>query len=659
MTAETARADLLRQQERLHRVIESISGELELGTLLTLIVRQACELVGAGSGTIALYDEERNLLRTEAAHCMPASEQGAEMGPGVGLAGHVLQTREAAVLERYGDLDKPTLPELLDHAVIGMPIFWRERLIGFMGIGAEPPRRFNADDVETLALFARHSAIAIENARHYEAEKRRTSRFAAINRISALINGTLSLDQQLQTTIDSLYENFHYAHLAIGLMDPDEPETLVLNSQTGDPAIRMPEGYRQGIAQGLLGIAARERRLVLRANVHDEPNYIPVPGGEQIVSELAIPILCGDRLLGLLNIESATRITADEAADLSIVADQLGAAIDNAQSFAAAERRAARIETINRIGQLITSSLDLGQTLQNAVEALHHHLDFHSVGLFMVDPVDPQNLVLRASSSAYERQIRPDYRQRRDQGIIGAVAQSRQRMRLADVHADPRYVPIPGSRMRSEVAAPVVAGDQLLGVLNIESDRVIGEEDATGIDIVAGQLGVAIYNAQLFARTQQALAETQLLYETVHRISAALSIDEVIAAYLEQVAARGRYACTVALYEVDAEGRRVARITYGNWSPQGGLSLATERTAYQPDMLDPPLDAGQTVAIAELSTITPIGWPCASSGIKASAGRPSSVCSARSDCGTRGSVCTSAIATVCPASRGGSSISGW
>src|SRR6185436_3411513 len=137
------------------------------------------------------------------------------------------------------------------------------------------------------------------------------------------------------------------------------------------------------------------------------------------------------------------------------------------------------------IGQLITSTLDLGQTLQNAVEALHRQLDFHSVGLFMVDPNDPQMLLLSASSSAYAGQITPDYRQRRDQGIIGAVAQSRQRMRLPDVRADPRYVPIPGSRMRSEVAAPVAVGDRLLGVLNIESDHVISEEDATGIDIVA------------------------------------------------------------------------------------------------------------------------------------------------------------------------------
>src|SRR5262245_51519829 len=125
-------------------------------------------------------------------------------------------------------------------------------------------------------------------------QEERLHRFAAINRVSALINRTLSLDQQLQTTIDSLYENFHYTHLAIGLIDPDEPETLVLNAQTGDAAIRMPDGYHQGIAQGILGIAARERRPVLRANVRDEPNYIPVPGGEHIVCELAIPILCGD-----------------------------------------------------------------------------------------------------------------------------------------------------------------------------------------------------------------------------------------------------------------------------------------------------------------------------------------------------------------------------
>ncbi|MBB6053458.1 GAF domain-containing sensor histidine kinase [Armatimonas rosea] len=170
---ETVEA-LLRQQEVLRAVIESISSELNLRPLLTRIVRHACELIGADNGTIGLVDERRELVRTEAIWQMPESELGAEMPRGVGLAGKVFATGEPLVLGRYGELESTTQPSLSANAVIGIPIWWREKMIGFFGIGTDATRQsrqFDQRDVETLTLFARHAAIAIENARLYAASE--------------------------------------------------------------------------------------------------------------------------------------------------------------------------------------------------------------------------------------------------------------------------------------------------------------------------------------------------------------------------------------------------------------------------------------------------------------------------------------------------------
>ncbi len=162
---------LVRQYDSLRQVIEEISSELELRPLLTSIVRHACELLDAWDGSIGLYDGQREVFRTEAIYRMPIAEFGREMSSGVGLAGLVLERRAAVVLDRYDQAPRPVLPmlpELAANAVLGMPIFWRERLIGFFGIGAPPPRRFDARDIEILAQFGRHAAVAIENARLYE-----------------------------------------------------------------------------------------------------------------------------------------------------------------------------------------------------------------------------------------------------------------------------------------------------------------------------------------------------------------------------------------------------------------------------------------------------------------------------------------------------------
>ncbi len=166
-------ADMTRRVDILQRVMALVSSDLELEPLLSKILDSAVTLIQATHGTIGLVVERGHgpVIRTVATYNMPEDEMGAEMSSGVGLAGSVLHNGRAIRLDRYGELDQPTLPELADHSVIGVPIRWREEMIGFFGIGAEAPHRFNAQDQETLELFAQYAAVAIHNARLFEASK--------------------------------------------------------------------------------------------------------------------------------------------------------------------------------------------------------------------------------------------------------------------------------------------------------------------------------------------------------------------------------------------------------------------------------------------------------------------------------------------------------
>jgi signal transduction histidine kinase len=426
---------LLRQQESLRAVIEAISGELELRPLLTSIVQHACELIGAERGTIGLVDEVCHVVRTEAVYRMPPDELGAEMEPGVGLAGKVLETQQPLVLNHYGELELPTQPDLYQDAVVGLPIFWGGRMIGFFGIGADPPRRFDDHDVEMLQLFARHAAVAIENARLYESEKRRAARLTTVNRIGKLIASRLALDELLQTAVSALGELLNYTHVALLLVDRQDPEMLALVVRSGMYASAVQGSYRQSIHEGVIGAAATGRKPVLVADVRQDSRYVPIPGHEEI---------------------------------------------------------------------------------------------------------------------------------------------------------------------RSEIAVPLLAGGELAGVLNVESGQPFSREDVADLELVADQLGVAIANARLFEQTQQTLAETQLLYETGRRINAAIELDDVVMAHLEQVATRGRYWCSVVLYEFDEWGQKAAVVLRGRRTPQEGLQIGEERFPYSYDDLDPPLDAGQTITIRDV-----------------------------------------------------------
>jgi signal transduction histidine kinase len=196
--SKTTVETLVRQQEALRAVIESVSSELHLRPLLTRIVRHACELIGADNGTIGLVDARRDLVRTEAIWQMPESELGAEMPRGVGLAGAVLAAGEPMVLGSYGQIPYPTQPSLADNAVIGIPIWWRGTMIGFFGIGtdaATQKRAFGPADVETLTLFARHAAIAIENARLYDATETSLEEMKLLYETSAQIGIARSTEE--------------------------------------------------------------------------------------------------------------------------------------------------------------------------------------------------------------------------------------------------------------------------------------------------------------------------------------------------------------------------------------------------------------------------------------------------------------------------------
>lgn len=432
-------AEFSRRTEILRAVIESISGDLALEPLLARMIESATALLGAEHGTIGLVVDTLDgpAIRTIAFHNLAPIEPMRDLPPGIGFGARVLQERGPVRVKRYAEIDHPVRDDISNHAILGVPIWWGERIIGFVGVGAPPPHTFDDEAVETLGLFGQHAAIAIEIARRFEDERRRAVRTELLNHIGRLITSSLSLDEVLRTAVTALAEHLQYPHIALMLVDPDDPEIL---------------------------------RPRMRAGVY-----------------------------------------TDE---------------------------------------------DLGE-----------------------------------------------YRQSIHKGIAGAAAVSRRPVLVNDARNDPRYIPIQaGGQLNAELAVPLVVGDRLIGVLNIESEHPIAEEDAADFEIAAVQLAIAIDNARLFAETTNALDETRLLYATSRRISTAIDVDEVVEAYLEQVAARRQFICHVVLYEFDDDGCATGVVVRGRWSPEGGIAIMQTRLPRSRDAFDEELDRGQIVTIADYTT---------------------------------------------------------
>ena len=380
-TQRSRRTRLLRRQRSLRAVIESIGGELELRPLLTRIVQQACALLEADHGTIGLVDEARGIVRTEAGFNMPPNELGTELGIGEGIAGLVLGAGRPLRFSRYGDVPRPTQPGMLNDAILGMPIVWRGSMIGFFGIGRSPkprarkkgaksstrrtsaveasrPRakRFTQTDVAALGEFARHAAIAIQNARTYEVEQQRTERLRIITRVGGIITSDLRLSDLLKKAADAVHELLGYPNVAIALIDPEDPQTLVLDTLGGHYRSIIHGEYRFPIDQGIMGAAVRARETVLVNDVHSDPRYLRTPGAPDVYAEIAVPVLLGDSVLGVLNVETDEPLAESDAELLRLVADQMSVAIANARLHVVARELAASEER-NRLARELHDSV--------------------------------------------------------------------------------------------------------------------------------------------------------------------------------------------------------------------------------------------------------------------------------------------------------------
>src|SRR5690606_5698624 len=181
------------------------------------------------------------------------------------------------------------------------------------------------------------------------------------------------------------------------------------------------------------------------------------------------------------------------------LAEQLGVAIENAGLFEAERRRASRIAVSGRIGRLITGSLSLQVASQTATDAIIEQLRYPYVAEGILYPDDPEQLVLLAQAGAYSHSSPSDYRQSIHEGLLGVAARTRRPLLVNDVANDGRYIARLQGEIRAELVVPIVADDELLGLLNIESTDPISEEDGADVAVVADQLAVALSNVRLYS----------------------------------------------------------------------------------------------------------------------------------------------------------------
>jgi signal transduction histidine kinase len=356
-------------------VLEEIASELDLRPLLTRLIARACGLLDSAQGTIGLYVPQRNVVQIEAIYRLPETELSMEFEPGEGLVGRVLLTGAPIIADRYGDLSRISLPEHAEDAVIGAPIYGAKgELIGVFGIGAPPPRRFGPADLETLQAFARHAAIAIQNALRYQREQRRTERMRLIASMARMMTAGLDAEELAATAAQTLHEHLGYPNVCVPLLVRDaDGDYLLFRSHAGAYRDVFEQPFRLPVTRGVTGASVSSRRAQVVNDVRKDPRYTPPPLPINVRCELAAPIALGEEVFGCINIEGLKPFDDDDVESVQIVADYLAVAMKNIQlshdardAAVMRERQRLARDLHDSVSQALSSMSLIAQSLASA-----------------------------------------------------------------------------------------------------------------------------------------------------------------------------------------------------------------------------------------------------------------------------------------------------
>jgi sigma-B regulation protein RsbU (phosphoserine phosphatase) len=346
-------------------------------------------------------------------------------------------------------------------------------------------------------------------------------------------------------------------------------------------SIRYSIGHREEVVrsmviplnEGITGAAAATRQPVMVDDVRQDPRYLNALDAVQ--SELAVPMMAlRGKLVGVLDVQS-TRLKAytdQDRAMLRLIANRVAASIDNARLYVRAERQNRTLKTLAKLSQEFSSILDLDELLGKLAGSVRTLINYDAFSIFLVDT---EKKVLRHRFS-----VRYDERVNLDniplgKGITGAAAEAREVVRVLDTLADPRYI-ASHPEIRSEMAVPLIVQDRVVGVLDVESERMgfFTEDHQRTLSLLAPQIASSVENARLYeelARREQRMDQDLKAARKLQRILLPREAPELRGL---EIAIRSRPAREITgdVYDFFEHGDENALIAFGDVSGKGAAA---------------------------------------------------------------------------------------
>jgi len=588
----TARKRHERQLEAQALVAQALGETTELQPLLERLIAAAIHAIPAAhKGSILLADEQGTLhIRALYGYTDPRV-QTASFPATSGYAARAFRERRALIINNVrADAEIRYEGEITEMATIQSaivaPLFVQDHPIGLISLdNTQHPAAFDERDLDVLTSIAATAALVIERRRLFEQAQRRAEKIAAVNALGRALAVTLDVPTLCRIAHQHIRTLVACDNLCVSLYDSVthtlRPAFVISEEQELDvtqfPPLTIDSNTpRAGRAQAIL-----DAQTVVLSDLVEKARQ----GGRMIVgsatepqSAVYTPMLVEGKVIGLLELQSYRNhaYTVDDLDLLSMIANQMGLAIQNARLFSETRARLNELDALHQASQtLLTSTLDPEATYAAIHRAIARVMPCEALSIVLEDEAlgDYHGVYLYDKSGRVPAQRVP-----RGAGLSGHVIPSGKTLVIDDYAAqseiravhfgDPEHV-------RSILAVPLRRGDKTIGMVATQAyqPHAFTREHRVLLETLAAQFATSIENARLYEQTRARLRELQAIAAVSAALSAASTRAEMYAAILDQLGTQ--LALDGAAIEIldPASGDLTTELGRGVWASVTGVRI--------------------------------------------------------------------------------------
>jgi len=370
----------------------------------------------------------------------------------------------------------------------------------------------------------------------------RTKALATSSEVSRRISTILNRKELVAEVVEQVKNAFGYYHTQIYFYDKAN-QNLVMTGGTGEAGkMMLAQFHKVAKGRGLVGRAAENNEPILVSDTTQNPEWLPNPLLPETKSEMAIPISVGERVLGVLDVQHniTDGLQREDVDSLQSIANQIAVALQNIDSTETVVKRARELQTVATISTAAATIGNVEEMLQEVVHLTQRGFGLYHAHVFTYnEKTNELDIIACGYREGDEHEGTHGTLSiplEQEQSLVARAGRTKQAVIVNDVRSDAGWLPNPIlTETASELAVPLIVGDQLLGVLDVQSERVnaFTEEDASIQSTLASQVATALQNARSLSQTQNQAERETTLNQITQKIQSSTSVQSAL-----QIAAR-------------------------------------------------------------------------------------------------------------------------